>query len=255
MNAKMLEQELEKVQSSFKTNIQSVKALVNFDRVILDFCISNLEDLNLKLEKHHQLNNPLLTAQNTILAMKAIRDHDSLRDKYRTIFNQALVLLVSYFGSAIHQIFRATLAHYVGKKTDTRIQKEEIKLTVEELKHYGFNLSDQIASIIITKKDYSFQDMQSINRAFEECYNYKPIHDQNVDNIIFAQACRHVIVHAGGLADEKFIRQIKSAFNRAYKLSVSSGDQIQFSPEEINLVAESMSVYFNKSIEFLSQNQ
>lgn len=251
----MIEQELKKVQASFEANIQSVKALVNFDRVILDLCISHLKELALKLEKLHQIDNPSLTAKNTIQAMNAIREHDTLRDKYQTIFNQALVLLVSYFGSAIHQIFRATLAHYVNKKADTRIQKEELRLTVEELKCHGFDLNAQIANIIITKKDYKFQDMQSINRAFEECYNYKPVHDQNVDNIIFAQASRHVIVHAGGLADERFIRQIKAASNRALRSTVSVGDQIQFLPDEINLVAESMRAYFNKSIDFLSQNQ
>jgi hypothetical protein len=253
-NNSSVQQDVARAQSSFDANLQSVLDLVNFDHVILDTCLSHLNALSEKLEQHHRLANPYLSARNTIQLITAIRDHDSLRTKYEAMFNQALVLQVSYFASAIHQLFRASLAHFLAHFTDTRIQREEIRFSVEELRTMDYDLRDRIANIIISKKDYSFQDMQSINRAFEECYKFTPNRDANVDNIILAQACRHVIVHAGSIADERMVRQLSNATRRTVKATIIAGKHIQFTPAEIELVGASMRNYVADAVAFVNNN-
>jgi len=94
------------VVESFRQHVTSVEKLMNFDRDVLEFAVSSLRELKKKLTRHHKLDNPELTAERTLQILEGIREHDSLRSRYQTIFNQALVLLVSYFGSSVHDMLR-----------------------------------------------------------------------------------------------------------------------------------------------------
>ena len=88
---------------TFDIQIQSVAKLMNFDRDLMDIAIQSVEKLRDRLRKHHELDNPDLTADKILQQLRGFREHDSLRGRYETIFNQALVLLVSYFGSGVEK--------------------------------------------------------------------------------------------------------------------------------------------------------
>jgi len=97
----------EQIRSGFAANVASVDALVNFDRFILDFAIERVERLHQRLEPRYL--NPDDNGEHTLMALKQVRANDALRPSYQQIFNQAVVLLVSYFGSTIADLFRTAL--------------------------------------------------------------------------------------------------------------------------------------------------
>lgn len=228
---------------SFKAHIQSVHRLMNFDRDVLGYAIQAIDELQTRLTRHHGLNNPNLDAARTLQILRGYREHDSLRPSYKTIFNQALVLLVSYFGSSVHDLFREGVANALLEDTDSALLKEQVKLSFRELRDAEFQLKEIAPDLLIQAKDISFQDMQSIGRAFKEYLGITIEKSQVVNEIILAQGCRHVIVHAGGVVDDKLVRQLSGASPRQLKPKLVSGQSVEFTVEEVSTVAEAMLSY------------
>lgn len=227
----------------FKEHANSVEKLMSFDRDVLDFAILSLEEMRDRLVNHHQLGNPHLTAENTLQLLRGIRKNDSLRPRYQTIFNQALVLLVSYFGSSINDLFRLGVSEALDRGTDSGLLKEQVKVSFRELRDANFQLRDMAADLLIQTKDISFQDMQSVSRAFKEYVGISIEKTASVNEIILGQACRHAIVHSGGVADDRLLRQISGAHPRTIKPKIKLGENIQFSVEEVSQVANEMMAY------------
>ncbi len=233
----------------FSGNVAGVHKLMHFDRDVLDIAITNIRDLSEKLKQHHHLDNPHLSAINTLKVLEGIREHDSLRARYQVIFNQAIVLLVSYFGSSVEDIFKAGINAFLKGEKESDLLREDIKLSFREIRDADWRLRDIAADLLVEKKDLSFQDMQAISRAFKNYLGISIEKDAHVNNIILAQACRHVIVHAGGYANDRLIRQIESATPRDLKLKITKGEYVQFSPKEVEIVSESMESYIKSLAE------
>lgn len=234
---------LAKLESAFSENVAGVHKLMHFDKDVLGMAIAGLEDLSTRLKQHHKLDNPHLSAENTLKSLENIRENDSLRPRYQIIFNQAVVLLVSYFGSAIEDIFKAGIDAKLNQHEDNDLLSEEVKLSFRELRDANWNLRDSAADILVEKKDMSFQDMQAISRAFKTYLSISIEKDKVVNNIILAQACRHVIVHAGGVVSDRLIRQISNAVPRDIKISIHKGEHVQFTPDEVGAISQSMEAY------------
>lgn len=233
---------------NFKKNIVSVENLANFDRVVLHFAISSVELLQERLKE--KFTNERLLATATLKQLKNIRENDSMRPQYEEIFNQCVVLLVSYFGSAVSDIFKEYVSLCLSDRPD-KVLREELKFTIRELCDYGFDLSDQIGEIIALKKDISFQDMKSISRNFHDFLGVSIERDKKVNNIILGQTCRHVIVHAGAIADAKLTKQVSEANPRDLKKQIVENSQIQFTADEIKILGNSMLAYLNNLVEQL----
>src|SRR4051812_8317199 len=116
----------------FERHVDSVHRLMNFDRDVLSFSIDAIEQLQQRLTQHHRLDNPHLTAARTIEMLRGFREHDSLRPRYKTIFNQGLVLLVSYFGSSVHDVFRKGVSDALASETDSALLREQVKISFLE---------------------------------------------------------------------------------------------------------------------------
>lgn len=242
---------LENIKHNFEKNVGSVYSLMNFDQVLLGFTIKSISDLVENLKNSHSISNPSLTGEKTLNILETIQKNESLRPQYSQIYNQCVVLLVSYFGSSVGDIFKSCLTMRFNDGIDAQFLKEEIKLSLGELYDLSFNLSDNIGEIIANKKDISFQDMQSISRAFRDYFGFETEKDKKVNNIITGQACRHVIVHSGNIADSKLQNQVKNANPRDIKQNIKAGEEIQFSPEEIQIVGDSMKKYIETVTESL----
>jgi hypothetical protein len=238
--------QLGKIETTFVQNVKDVQQLVNFDRVILDFAISALEHLRVTLSRPpHNYNNPALIAANALQMLQNIRHNDSLRPQYQIIFNQGVVLLVSVFASAMGDMFRQGINELVKAGKSETIRKEELQLTIGELEDYGYDLSDRLGHLIAEKKDISFQDMKSIARALREYFSVEIAKDNTVNNIIFAQAARHIIVHDAAKVNERFLRQIQNATPRDVKPNPQLGDAIRFETDELTQIGNSMLSYFS----------
>jgi hypothetical protein len=241
---------MNKIESTFSEHVHSVKKLMNFDRIVVDLAIKNINELHDTL-KQQGLENSRLNAERTLTMFRNFHRDDSLRPQYQAIFNQALVLLVSYFASSVHDLFRNSIDRALVLETEPKwvneMLSQKLTFTPRDIKDNDFNLRDVLPEFLIQSADISFQDMQSIKKAFEKYLGLNIERDQVVNNIILGQACRHVIVHSGGVADEKLTRQLRDAMPRNIKTdTISSGEPIQFSEEEVNSIAASMTEYIQR---------
>jgi hypothetical protein len=225
----------------FRENVKSVSELVNFDRVVLDFAIAQVQSLR----NAQGIERLQATAvENAVKALQNVRKNDSLRPKYQVIFNQCVVLLVSYFGSMVGDLFKSHLADSLKNGlVSPACRREEIKLSLGELEAISYDILSNIGEVVVSAKNISFQDMQSIARAFHDWLGYEPEQDRDVNNIILSQACRHAIVHSGGMVDKRLTNQVRNATPRDLKLDLAENEPIRFSPDEIEVVGKSMIRY------------
>jgi hypothetical protein len=224
----------------------AVRKLVNFDRDILDFVVESLRE-HVAGMKAGGVSNPNQTGEKLLRVLEPIRKNDALRSRYETVFNQALVLLVSYFASAVHTLFREAIRERVaGNGRDTTLAKERLSFTVAELCEPGFELPYAIPNALIQANDISWQDMQSIHRAFRKYFEIDMLRDGRVNDIVAAQACRHAIVHAAGIVNERTIKQLANANPRTLKQHLKLGEQVQFSTDEIERAAAVMEEYLTE---------
>lgn len=238
------EEGLQQISDNFNKNLSSVNELLEFDQTILQFCISHLEDLEEGLKKGG-IENPFFSVQRVIKALKNIKLHGSTKIKYQIITNQSLVLTVSHFASAIHDLFKCCINHAFKNNLSDHLNKEELKFNVKELANIGSNLEDQIGEIITQKNSISFQDMKSIQRSFKNYFKYQIKKSDHVNNIIYGQACRHAIVHNGAKVDSSLLNQIKAANPNNLNKDLKDKEEIHFSNDELKIVMDSMKTYLD----------
>lgn len=228
---------------AFSQNVESVKKLINFDHEVQDIAIEAIEELHQYLVNVQEIDNPQRNGERTLQILKGIRTNDALKLKYKTIYNQTVVLLVSYFGAALKDVFRyAAKVATLNRKEDS-ILTEKISLKIEDLLVMGRNIEDEIGDLLITKRDISFQDMKTVHRSFNDYFRIEIKQDERVNNIILGQACRNSIVHEGGIVSSRVVGQVRNAVPRRLKKSLSLGEDISFSVKEINLLSKSMLEY------------
>ncbi len=205
------------IEASLKANVEDVYRLAEFDQVILDLAITQLKLLEQKLAKDHFIDNPSLTATNTRKSLENARTNDALRPRFEVINNQCVVLLVSLFASAIGELYREAILSLAKSGRSKKLNDESLDFSVTDVMADDFNPREQIGTLMQEKKDVSFQDMKSIGRAFSEFFGTEIPKDETVNNLILAQAGRHIIVHDGARINERFLRQIQAAISTIAK--------------------------------------
>lgn len=85
--------------------------------------------------------------------------------------------------------------------------------------------------------------MKSVSRAFSRYFGIEIGKNEYVNNIIVGQACRHAIVHDGGRANSRVLRQIENARPRTLKIPIGENEQISFTPAEVEELAQNMRMY------------
>jgi hypothetical protein len=236
----------------FRANVYAMDRLLDFDRIIIDVAVEGLRELALELEGRQGLRGAATTIRSRAKLLANIKANNSLRPEYETIFNQCVVLLISYFTSAIHTLFRQGIVVALSKGANVPVLSEELKLSWRTLADAEAEREAIFADQIIAQQKISFQDMQSISRAFREQLNVQLKRSVDTNNIILGQAARHVIVHAASIIDKKMIQQVANATPRTVKQELKVGDRLQFSPQEVRIVSESMISYINGAISALN---
>jgi len=237
--------DFDRITNNFKGNAESVYQLLTFDSFVLDHVVGGLTDLADTLEKQQQ-RNAARVVSNRVASLKNIRHAESLRPRYQTIFNQCVVLLVSYFGSAVHALFSEAVSDALTGGASIPAAEQEVKLAWRELNSKEAPLASVFSELLVAQRDISFQDMQSIGRAFKDHLGVEIARDEITNDIILGQACRHVIVHAGGIVDRKMLRQLSSATPRRLKLELVTGVAVAFEPQEVMQLGATMSQYIER---------
>jgi hypothetical protein len=239
----MLLASIDRIVSTFTANVESVYELMNFDRLVLDVAIRHLEQLQERLTKLHGFDNPRFDVGHTLTLLRGIHDHDSLEHNYREMLNQCNVLLVSYFSSAVGDIFKSAVSEAVRSGAGPALLAADIRLTLREVREIAGELVERSGELFTAHRDISFQDMQSIGRSFREYFDYDPPKNEVVNDIIVSQGCRHVIVHSGGIVDRKLLRQVANAEPRTLHVDLVENRKVQFSESDISIVGDQMKVF------------
>lgn len=215
---------LQEIEERFDQHLRTVDELISFDRLILDVCIHHIESLNEQLKGvPFKIINPAYLAENALKTIKNVRNNDSLRTNYLSMFNSCLVLQVSYFTSIIDDIFKHTCYCL----------------------NYAKDRQDLDPEILKSKNDINFQNMLSTIKAYKKYLDIDIEKTSIYNTIILAQSSRHAIVHSLGRADKKFLLQIKSALPRDIKVSFTLDEKIQFSSKELEFVKLAMQLFIS----------
>lgn len=242
-----MKNEIDSIIDSFYDQLDRVEEIVEFDRQYLEEAIKALNDQKEALEKigvHNSDHHP----DAAISILQALIRSGPEQLKYQSVFNQCLVLQVSYFASAVSSIFNSGLTHYLASPglLNDSIKKMELKFTLGELMDFGYDLSLDIGRVVSNKSGVSFQDMQSIARGFSKFFDIDIEKDEDVENIIASQAFRHAIVHNGEIVDSKCIRQLQATPKRNFVEKIKENDRIVISHDDLNVVKKSMMNYVKK---------
>jgi hypothetical protein len=228
---------------TFESNVRSVVELLDFDRVIIGLAIDGLRNVAKHIDASYNLHSVVTTLNNRAQMLEQVREGDSLRPKYETIFNQCVVLLVSYFDSAVHGVFRCGVIEALRADTSVPAKTEKLSLSWSALEQTGGERERIFADLLVAQKNISFQDMQSVVRAFKDLLNITLARTTHTDNIVFGQAARHAIVHRGAIVDDRMVNQVAGAKLRTLKREIVHRTRLRFTPEEVNELSVSMTVY------------
>jgi hypothetical protein len=223
----------------FRQNVKGVYELMKFDEFVLSIAIGQLRRLG-ERQDTAKITNAQHRPERVIKQLENIKEHQSLKPHYERILNQCLVLLVAYFGSALHDLFiDGASAAFKGNVSEALL-KEELKVTVRQLSDMETTLPIFVAEKLVEVKDISFQDMKSIRRAFETYFGLVLERNEAMNDIVVAQACRHVIVHTDGDVDARLTKQVGGSVPRTIKPDLAPGQPLQFTREELVSISRSM---------------
>lgn len=240
-----MQEHYKKVLSQLDEQLGKVFNMMEFDKDFISMVINQLRAQGTLLEAQHGIRNDKLLPYGAINLLESICESGPKRRKYQPIYNQSLVLLVSYFASAVSAIFNETLTYFLNHVDEIPkdLAKEEFKFSVRELKELEYDLSIEIGRVVARKSDISFQDMQSIYRAFKRYFEIDIGRSDDVDTIIAAQSLRHAIVHNSEMIDEKCQRQLILAKDRKIVRNFELETEIKVSISDLEIVSGSMRRY------------
>lgn len=145
----------------------------------------------------------------------------SLKSSYNIIYNQLCILSVSSLSAILEKYF----INYVNSHWHDVANLEGIRLTLEEIRVYNFDLKASLGRIILENDNsIKFQDLKSILRSFKNYFNKHIELDKEAEKyIIFYQHSRHILVHNDGKVNQEFLKKVGDANLKNYQL----GDKIQ----------------------------
>jgi hypothetical protein len=240
---------LESVRQAFSQQCAGVLELLEFDDFLVGHLVGGLDWIVGELESrnHHTLAT---SVGNRLSVLKNVRADRSLRPRYQTIYNQCVVLLVSYFDATMSDVFKVAVSTALKANAAVPARKRSVQLNWQSLNKPDSPVEILIAERIVEEDDISFQDMQSIRRAFNKELGIDLARDEHTNDIILGQACRHVMAHAGGRVDDRLMNQISGANPRRLKASpFVHGDYVAFNPEEVRSLSESMLLFVGTAVE------
>jgi hypothetical protein len=234
--------------ATFQTAVGAVEQLLEFGNVIIDMAVDGLKTLEAQLEERN-LHSAVQLVKNKATVLSNIKRGDSLRPQYEAMFSQCVVLLVSHFGSAVHDVFRRAVQDALREGLSVPAAAEELKVSWDGIAKTDAPPEALFADLLVAQNDISFQDMQSITRAFKKHLRVAIERDTDTNNIILGQAARHSIVHSGSRIDKRMARQIADAVPRELMKDATLGLPISFTPAQVRMLAESMSRYLDRLVE------
>lgn len=119
---------LDQVRHAFSDRADGVIALLEFDDLVVDHLVGGLDNLVQDLERKN-LHSAALLVSNRLKLLRNIRNAQSLKPTYGTIYNQCVVLLVSYFDATMGDLFRVAAASALRAGLDVPASERTVQLS------------------------------------------------------------------------------------------------------------------------------
>ena len=233
------------VVAAFDQNVKTVLSLSELDRGLLEWAIKVVEERDERLLKSG-IDNPRILAGTTLDSLKNVRQNDSLRPGFQALVDQSVVLLASYFSSALSELFKvATATALAGTPTD-HLRDLPLKLSVGELAGLESDLPNVLPDLVAETPGISFQDTKSVARTFSQFFAVDIPVDEITNDVSAGLAFRHVLVHSGGVVDRSCVRQLARATPRSLRPHLRAGQNVAFTSEEITALAKAMATYVRR---------
>lgn len=159
--------------------------------------------------------------------LEQIEKIPEFQDKYETLREQSVVLMVGAFEVFVTDIFK-TIANEDPSFFTWPEKDKKIAIDIEMFKA-RFTLGDAFVSHL-ENKQYSFQDLGSIIKACHDYLGFEvEVDDKTKESIICATSYRHLIVHNNSIVDRQFLHQTRDIRPLKYK----EGSKIVISKLEI----------------------
>lgn len=228
----------------FRKSAKAAVQLADLDRGLIDYAIKQIEERDDRLRKAGVDSHRMLCG-NIIQNLRNIRENDSLRPGFQALVDQTVVLLASYFSSAVGQLFRLGVRAALGGSPSKHLQELSMKLTVVEIATLGGDLV-ALADLVARTHGISFQDTKSIQRTFKDFFDVDVPRDGITHDVGAGLAFRHALVHNGGVVDQSCLRQIEALSPRSFKPKAALEEVVHFDTAEVKALAGSMQAYVER---------
>src|SRR5688572_10460904 len=167
--------------AQFEKNVQAALQLADLDRGLIEHAIKVIQARDERLKKAG-ITNPRMLSGDIIQNLLTIRQNDSLRSGFQALVDQTVVLLVSYFSSAVGQLFRLGVRSALVGSPSKHLQELSLKLTVVEVAKLGSDL-EELADLVARTHGISFQDTKSIQRTFKDFFDLDVPRDEVTNDV------------------------------------------------------------------------
>jgi hypothetical protein len=212
----------------FKDSLGDIDKLEQTPQIVRDMAGGVLEDI---CKDEAVQRTVRMKLEGRIQALKSIHE-SSIEDNFKVIYSQMCVLAVSSLEAILEEYFEYALNS--SAKTEGKLVKkmDDLKITLKELVENDLNLAGKFGSIFLEKAKLNFQDLKSIKDSFSDYLGKKIDLDEDTEKLIcFYLLARHVLVHKGGVVDDKFISASTRYLNANTK-GYKKGSKIIFNPED-----------------------
>ena len=148
-----------------------------------------------------------------------------LRIPFQLLCDQVVVLSVASLENYLRTIFSLMIKSNPQKIIE---HHTDLKISHKLMLDFGFEIDKYLDQIVLDNSggDINFQDLQSTIRTFNKYFD-KNLTENMTESlkqqIILAQASRHIILHKARIIDSKFMQQIRST---KYKDDYKEGEEL-----------------------------
>ncbi len=194
---------IDDVHKAFVSNLEKTVKISELYDLIIEVAAKSIKSLGLLRSK---MGGD--AGKNQIDMLSKLKDNPQIKEVLPVVSGQQVVLFVSSFESYLKELAKLIGDDHIGLIAWPEKSSGKIDLTV--LSGRSVTMGDLVLAIL-EQHDINFQDLKSTKRFFEEYIGINlEIDEQYEQNIILAAAIRHSIVHSGGIADDKFVKQIRN---------------------------------------------
>src|SRR5262245_44242574 len=140
----------------FTTNTESVTELLGFDQLIVQIAVEGLRTTASEITESYGLHVAVTKLNNRAAMLEKIREGGRLGEAYETIFNQCVVLLVAYFSSAVHGVFRQGLIAALRSDTGAPVTKQKLSVSWRSFEQAQGDHERIFADLLVAQKEISF---------------------------------------------------------------------------------------------------